>query len=698
MVEEIQFPYGRIRKRYFRCATALRIVPATAPKKPPLMQRPYPHLFQPLQIGKLRLKNRIAMAPMGFGALSDDEGVPTQRYVDYFAERAKGGAGLVMTGMLKVEDQIETLRARRGPVQKKFIKPFADLTTQIHSLGTKIFVQLSAGLGYQGRPHNVVGTPVAPSPIPSFVNPDVICRELGVDELQSIVNAFGDAAVLLATAGVDGVEIHGHAGFLIDQFSCSLWNKRTDRYGGDLRGRMTFAFEIFDEIKRRVGPDFPVTYRYGVKHYMKEIRQSALPGEDFLEIGRDIDEGLELAILCQEHGFDALAVDAGTATGHYWAHPPIYQAHGCMLDLSAAVKRVVSLPVIAVGRLDVPELADRAVAEGQADVISLAKAMLADPYWAQKVSEGRIEDIRPCIGCHQACSEQFNGRYLNSCTVNPVTGREGTHKLTPALEKRRVLVVGGGVAGMEMARVSAVRGHEVTLLERGAELGGHLIEAGVPEDKKDIVKLNSWYKRQMGLLGVDVRLNTEATTDFVDVERPDVVVVATGSTDVHPRIPGADKPHVLLTTDLLLGKGQPGRNVVVVGAGENGCESALWLHRKGCNVTIVEMLSKPIAIPVANANRNMLLDMLTHAGVPILLDTAVREVHDTAVTVEATDGTRSQINCDTVVLSVGMKPDNKLYAQLNASFAGPMYQIGDCDEPKNIMKAVWDGFEVGRTI
>ncbi|WP_163269428.1 FAD-dependent oxidoreductase [Chelativorans alearense] len=662
------------------------------------MQRPYPHLFQPLQIAKLRLKNRIAMAPMGFGALSDDRGIPTQRYIDYFAERAKGGAGLLMTGMLKVEDKIETLRARRGPVSKEFIKPFADLTEQIHALGTKIFVQLSPGLGYQGRPHNVVGTPVAPSPIPSFAAPDVICRELTAEEIQQMVRAYGDAAEILFTAGVDGIELHGHAGFLLDQFSHSLWNRRSDRYGGDLRGRMTFAFEIFDEIKRRLGPDFPVQYRYGLKHYMKSFHASALPGEDFVEVGRDIEEGLELAAMLQDHGFDSLAVDAGTATGHYWAHPPIYQPHGCMLDLSAMVKELVTIPVIAVGRLDIPELADSAIAEGKADVISLAKALLADPYWPQKVSEGRIEDIRPCIGCHQACSEQFNGRYLNSCTVNPACGRERSHQLTPARESRRVLVVGGGVAGMETARVSASRGHKVTLCERSVELGGHLIEAGVPEDKKDVERLNAWYKRQMDLLGIDVRVNTDVTVDLVADEKADVVVLATGSSDVVPPIPGADKPHVIPTTELLLGHRSPGREVVVVGAGENGCEAALWLHRKGCKVTIVEMQSKPIAIPVANANRNMLLDMLAQAKVPMLLETAVREIHDSAVTVETRQGEERRIACDTVVLSVGMKPENRLYQSLNAFFAGPMYEIGDCQEPKNIMKAVWDGFEVGRTI
>lgn len=658
----------------------------------------YPSLFQPIRIGKLTLKNRIAMAPMGFPALSDADGLPTQRYVDYFTERARGGAGLLITGMLKVEDQIEYTLSRRGPVRKEFIRPFADLTEAVHALGTRIFVQLSPGLGYQARPFNIRGTPVAPSAIPNYADPGITCRALSVEEIQRLVTAYGDAAQILASAGVDGIELHGHAGFLLDQFSTALWNRRTDRYGGDLRGRMTFAFEIFHELKRRLGPDFPVQYRYGLKHYMKSTHQAGLPGEDFVELGRDVDEGLAMAELLQAEGFDSLAVDAGSVTGHYWAHPPIYQKHGCMLDLAAMVKRVVKLPVIAVGRLDIPELAEEAVASGQADIVSLAKGLLADPHWPNKVRAGRVEDIRPCIGCHQACSEAFSGRQLNSCTVNPACGRERTHELQPALQRRRVLVAGGGIAGMEAARVSATRGHAVVLCERSDTLGGHLIEAGVPEDKKDIERLNTWYRRQLQQLGVDLRLHTSVTPALVAAEQPDVVVVATGSQDVLPRLPGVDRPEVATATQVLLGRKPTGARVVVVGGGENGCETALWLARQGREVTVIEMQARPIAVPVANANRNMLLDLLALNRVPILTKTALREVQEGGVLVAGPDGEHRRIECDSVVLAVGMKADNSLYRSLESSFAGPLYEIGDGQQAHNVMKAVWDAYEVGRSV
>ncbi|MFO1298451.1 MAG: FAD-dependent oxidoreductase [Rubrivivax sp.] len=658
----------------------------------------FPHLFEPIHIGKLRLKNRIAMAPMGFPALSDLDGIPTQRYVDYFTERARGGAGLLITGMLKVEEEIEYTFSKRGPVRQAFVRPFADLTEAVHSLGTRIFVQLSPGLGCQARPSNVRGTPVAPSPVPNVFDPRITCRALATEEVERLVKACGDAAVLLAGAGVDGVELHGHAGFLLDQFSTALWNQRSDRYGGDLRGRMTFAFEILEEIKRRVGTDFPVQYRYGLKHYMKSVQQAGLPGERFTEVGRDIDEGLAMAELLQAAGFDSLAVDAGSITGHYWAHPPIYQKHGCMLDLAAQVKRIVKVPVIAVGRLDIPELAEEVVASGEADIVSLAKGLLADAHWPNKVREGRVEDIRPCIGCHQACSEIVNGRQVNSCTVNPACGRERTHELKPALARRRILVAGGGVGGMEAARVSATRGHDVVLFEKGDALGGHLVEAGVPEDKRDIERLNAWYQRQLSALGVQVRLGTAVTPALVEAERPDVVVVATGSRDVVPPIPGVGQSHVATTTDVLLGRKTTGAKVVVVGAGENGCETALWLARGGRDVTLVEMQAAAIATPAARANRNMLLDLLAERGVPILTRTRVTEVQADGVLVSHEDGRQQRLPCDSVVLSVGMKADNALHGELERTFAGPLYEVGDCSGAHNVMKAVWDAYEVGRTV
>ena len=276
-------------------------------------------------------------------------------------------------------------------------------------------------------------------------------------------------------------------------------------------------------------------YRFGLKHYIKGLQSGALKGEHFIEAGRDIEEGLEMAKLLEEAGFDALHVDAGCYDSWYWAHPPVYQEHGCMVDMAARVKNVVKIPVVAVGRLEVPEIAEKVVEEKKADIIALGRGLLADPYWPIQVQEGRIEDIRPCLGCHDACFERFfvNSRPL-CCTVNPAVGRERLYRLTSAEKREKVVVVGGGVAGMEAARVAAIRGHSVTLYEKGKDLGGHVIEASVPEFKKDLRRLLHWYEGQLRKLGVDTRLEMEASPTLIERDKPNVVLVATGSEPILP--------------------------------------------------------------------------------------------------------------------------------------------------------------------
>lgn len=661
------------------------------------MHPQFPELFKPFQIGKLKLKNRIAMAPMGFPALQDVTGLPTQRYVDYFVERARGGAGLLITGMLKVEEQVEYTTRKRGPVRDEFIRPFADMTEAVHSLGAKIFAQLSPGFGASARPGSVTGGPVAPSAVPNFGDPRITCRALKTEEVEELVQAYGRAAEIIAKAGVDGIELHGHAGFLLDQFTCAFWNKRDDRYGGDLRGRLTFPLEIIGEIRKRLGDDYPITYRYGLTHYTKSLQQAALPGEDYIEVGRTIEEGLDMAALLEEAGIHGLAIDAGTLAGHYWAHPPIYQKHGCMLHLSELVKRKVSVPVLAVGRLDEPELAERALCDGQADIITLGKALLADPYWPNKVLRGELEEIRPCIGCHQACTEMIHGREINSCTVNPTCGRERAMELTVALRPKRVVVVGGGAAGMEAARVAAIRGHKVRLFEREPVLGGHLRDASAPEDKRDINKLDLWMQHQLRQLGVDIRLGATVTPETLADEEADAIILATGSSDVRPSIPVAEGMPASTATEVLLGDAAPAGEVVVVGGGENGCEVALWLARKGQKVTIVEALGQLVSIPVARANRNMLIDLLNFQGITILTRTKVVAIERSHAVILGPEG-QSKIPCDSVVFAVGMKSRAALRDAIQGSIPVPVYTIGDGDEPKNIMKAIWDGFEVGRTL
>ncbi len=658
----------------------------------------YSKLFEPITIGRVTIKNRIAMAPIGIVGLTSPDGNPAQRAIDYYVERARGGVGLIITSLFNVENAIEDRLAKMHMVNNASVAPFGELSEGVHALGTKIFVQLTAGSGRVAPLRIIRTTPVSASAIPHYNEPNIICRPLEIREIEKLVEAFGDAAEILVAAGVDGVELHGHEGYLFDQFTTAIWNKRTDKYGGDLKGRLTFPIEVLKKIKERAGADFPVQYRFGLKHYIKGLNAGALRGERYVEAGRDIEEGLVMAKLLEEAGFDSLHVDAGCYDSWYWAHPPVYQEHGCMVDMAARVKEVVKIPVVAVGRLEIPDLAEKVIKEGKADIVALGRGLLADSHWPVKVAEGRAEDIRPCIGCHDGCIGRFmRGRPL-SCAVNPACGRETLYRLNQAERQRSILVVGGGVAGMEAARVAATRGHKVVLYERGKSLGGHLIEASVPGFKKDLGTLLNWYKKQLSNLGVKVRLEIEVSVALIMKERQDVVIVATGSKAIMPDIPGIERPGVITCIDLLLGKKKAGKTAVVIGGGLIGCETALWLANEGKEVTVVEMLPELMSgsLPVPHMNRQMLLDLLVLNRVKVITGAIVKKITDEGVVVDGEDS-NTIVKADTVVLAAGLKPDDELYKALTGKVVH-LYALGDCQNPRNIMGALWDGYEVGRMV
>jgi len=378
----------------------------------------------------------------------------------------------------------------------------------------------------------------------------------------------------------------------------------------------------------------------------------------------------------------------------------MYQPHGCTIDLVSHVKKVVSIPVFAVGKLDVPELAEKVLEDGVADIIALGRGLLADPYWPQKVREGRVDDIRPCIGCHEGCmmrsyvSESLGRPF--TCSVNPACARERRLQITQANRPKNILVVGGGVAGMECARVSSLRGHKVTLYERNDRLGGHLIEASIPEFKEDVKRLLEWYERQLRNLNVRTKLNTDADVELIRKDKWDAVVIATGSTYLIPKIPGVNKENVITCGDLLLGKRQAGSRVVIIGGGSEGCETAVWLGRQGRQVTVVEMLAN-VATDLWESNHMMLLEMLEENGVEILVNTCVQQITETGVITTNKNSERAVIECDTVVLATGLRSRSSLYRTLSSEITG-LYLVGDCKEPHKIHHAVWDGFSIGLAI
>jgi 2-enoate reductase len=652
-------------------------------------------LFKEINIGKIKIKNRIAMAPMGMIGLINGEGVLSQRAIDYFIERAKGDVGLIITGLLKVENEIDKMLVE-PVISPAAAAPLSELAEGVHIFDSKVFVQLSAGFGSVNADiiddPNII--PVSASVIPAYWEPKITTRALTIREIQEIIKSFGRAAKILKSAGVDGIELHGHEGYLFDQFTTALWNKRNDKYGGDLEGRLTFSVEVLNAIKENAGEDFPVIYRFGLKHYIKKPWSGALKGEKFKEVGRDIEEGIKVIQILEEAGFDGLHVDAGAYDSWYWAHPPMYQPHGCMVDMAEQAKKVVKrIPVIAVGRLGLPELAVKVIVEGKADIVALGRALLADPYWPKKVREGKLRDIRPCIACHEGCMKRIMMKKTLSCAVNPQVGKEKLYKLDFVQNKKKVLVIGGGVSGMEVARISAIRGHNVTLYEKNNSLGGHLIEAGVPDFKKDIFRLLDWYKSQLSKLNIRIELGIEVTPKLVKVEKPDVVVVATGSTSIIPKIANINDPKVITAIDLFLGKKEVGKNVVIVGGGLVGCETGLWLAENGKKVTIVEMLPE-IAQGDFPANRTMLIDLLIKNKVEIITNSSICKITDEGVAIINKNFIIKIISCNTVVLALGLKPEDKIYSLLSREFS-EIYKIGDCKEPHRILDAIWDGYYLG---
>jgi 2-enoate reductase len=665
------------------------------------MENQFRHLFKSVKIGGVEIKNRIAMAPMGLAGLVNSDGSLGSRAIDYYMERVRGGVGLIITHACKVENEIDPVLKGLGfpIVTYTGSGPFAELAEAAHAFGAKIFVQLSAGWGRTAPPKILHKKPVSASAISNYWDPTITCREVTTEEVESLVKAFGPAAEILAEAGVDGIELHGHEGYLFDQFTTALWNRRTDKYGGDLSSRLRFSIEVLREIKRQVGKNFPVQYRFGLKHYMKSSHTGALPEEEYVEAGRDVQEGLKMAKMLEEAGFDALHVDAGCYESWYWAHPPGYQKHGCMIDMAEKVKKIVKIPVITVGRLDVPELAENVIGEGKADLVAIGRGLLADPFWVKKVEDGAQKYIRPCLGCHDGCLGRLVAGRPTSCAVNPASGRERAYALNPTSKSKTIMVIGGGVAGMEAGRVAALRGHKVVIYEKSDKLGGHVTEAALMPFKASEQKLLNWYKTELENLKVEIHLKAEVTSAFVHEKNPDAVIVATGSKEIRLNVPGADKQIMITACDFLVGKRQAGEKVVVIGGGQVGCEIALWLAQQGKKVTIVEKLDDVLigGRPIPWSNRKMLLDLLTFHKVNVMTNVSLFEVIDKgAVVIDKCFG-RGTLPADMIILAVGLEPEQEIYRLLKGHLAN-LYLIGDAREAKNIMNAIWDAYEVAHVI
>ena len=661
----------------------------------------YQNLFTPVKIGSVTIKNRFAIAPMGPLGLADSEGGFNQRGIDYYTERAKGGTGLIITGVTFSDCKVETQSMPNCPNSTynpvHFIRTSREMTERVHAYGSKIFLMMSAGFGRVTIPTNLGEfPPVAPSEIPHRWL-DKMCRPLTVEEIKSIVKSFGDGAYNAKRAGFDGVEIHAvHEGYLLDQFAISMFNLRNDEYGGSLENRLRFAREVVEEIKSRCGEDFPVALRYSVKSMIKDWREGALPGEEFEEKGRDIAEGLEAAKLLVQYGYDALDTDVGTYDAWWWNHPPMYQEKGLFRPYCKMVKEVVDVPVICAGRMDNPDMALESLEKGECDIVSLGRPLLADPDYVNKLRAGRMAQVRPCISCQEGCMGRVQEYSMINCAVNPQAARERDMAYEPILKSKKVMVVGGGVAGCEAARVLAIRGHQPELYEKGSQLGGNLLPGGAPEFKEDDLALAKWYETTLKDLRVPVYYNHEVTKDEVLAGDYDAVIIATGSQP--KKFSLGDDEKVYTASQVLLKEKDCGETTVIVGGGLVGCETALWLAEHGKKVTIVEALDKILAVngPLCHANKDMLERLVPYHGVEVVAGARVKKYENGVLTADTAEGEKT-IPCDSVILAVGYREENSLYHDLE--FDVPeIYLLGDAKKVSNIMYAIWDAFEVANHI
>ncbi|RAX19785.1 2-enoate reductase [Actinomyces sp. Z5] len=662
---------------------------------------PHAELFEPTRVGSIEVKNHYAMGPMGPLGFSTAEGGWNQRAIEFYTTRARGGIGLIITGVCQVTNPADGVPPGLipNPTQSPglFMTTSRDLTERVHGYDAKIVLQAGAGFGRVITKAILGGrTPVAPSAIPYRWDPSITCREMTVEEIQGVVEQFRITGAVAREAGFDGIQVHAvHEGYLLDQFAISFFNHRTDEYGGSLENRLRFAREVVEAIHAGAGDDFPVQLRFSPKSMIKAFGVGAMPGERFAEVGRDIDEGIEAARLLVSYGYQALDVDVGSYDSWYWSHPPMYQAKGLYVPYARQLHEACpDIPLIVAGRMDDPELAAAATADGTATLISLARPTLADPEIVNKLQRGRRDLVRPCISCQEGCIGRIEHYSSLRCAVNPLAARETERPLPQANDRTRmrVLIVGGGVAGMEAARVLAERGHTPVLYEASDRLGGVVIAGGQPSFKEDDLALIAWYERQLEDLGVEVHLNSPVDAAVIRASGADHVLIATGS---NPRLLdlGEGVP-VVEATDALLDQDALGKQVVIIGGGLTGCELAISLRERGVEVTIVEALSDVLEknAPLCMANHAMLHDLVPYRGVEVLTDARAERVTDAGLLVSV-DGEQRLVPAQTVVTAIGYTPRHELEAEVKAAGI-PYHVVGDARRCANIMYAIWDGFEV----
>jgi len=684
------------------------------------MDKKYEALFTPWKIGNVEIKNRIVMTSMGgtsiFGWLEPNHF--DKEAANFLLERAKNNAGLILPGIAPIRDIMFGKWLYQGKGKYRELKKFMD---EFHKTGAKMFVQLTAGFGrsmaindimVKATKNKALGFVMKPildmdyltasaSATPNRWEETCMSRPLTKKEINKMVDAFAKTAKLCMDAGVDGVEIHAvHEGYLLDQFTMKYTNLRDDEYGGSFENRYRFPVEIVKAIKKLCGKDFPVSLRYSVVSKTKDFGKGALPGEEYVEVGRDMEESERAAKYLQDAGYDMLNCDNGTYDAWYWAHPPMYMPQNCNLEEVKHIKKFVDIPVVCAGRMT-PETAAEAVAAGELDGMGVARQFLADPEWITKMMNDDEASIRPCICCHNACFNMASYKGVGNdqsltdnmgmarCAVNPTTMQSRKYKITPACKAKKVAIIGGGVGGMETARVLALRGHKPVIFEKSDHLGGVFCFAAAPEFKEKDRELLKWYAKELKDLNVEIKFNTEVKT-MDELKDFDKVIVCTGAKANRPSIKGIEKS---IEACDYLGGAEVGQKVIIIGGGLTGCEIAYDLYKKGKTPVIVEMKNDLIAVKgVCLANSSYLRDFFELNKVEVHLDTKLKEFTENGVLVTDKDGKTFEISGDTVITSMGYK-SKPLFEK-----GCKVQLVGDCDHVGNVRTAIWRAWDIAMKI
>lgn len=642
----------------------------------------FPNLLAPGRLGRLSLKNKMILPAMGTNYANAD-GTVSRRFTDYYVARAKGGFGLIVVEVAAVDPLGKAVGNEAGIWHDDQIPSWAAFVDELHAHGTKVFLQLHHA-GRQTSAAVIGERPVAPSAIPCPVMQE-LPRELSVAETWALIDRYRDAAVRAKAAGFDGVELHGAHGYLIAQFMSPDANKRFDEFGGDFVGRMRFPTEIVRRIKEAAGPDFPVTIK--------------VSGDEHVHGGRRIQETRAVARQLEEAGIDAIVVSLGTyaslayISGPGGAMPPAYNA-----SAAEEVKKSVKIPVVAVGRIADPFIAEDVLQSGAADFVAIGRAAIADPNFPNKVAHYALDEVSPCLGCNQGCMGQVLDPEIMEvgCLVNPFCGHEGDRKILETDAPKSVMVVGAGPGGLAAAWIAAKRGHRVTCYDKETVLGGQFRVAAIPPGKQDLLKALKYYVTMCRKHGVEFRLGVEVDAALITRERPEVVILATGSTPRAPQVPGADKLDMVLAQDVLEGRAKPGQRVVVIGGGMIGAETADFLSEYGHQVTVLGR-NPVLAKDLAFNNRHFLIERLKEKGVVTITGAAVTQLAPDRITYTRGDEHQQLTGFDSVVTAWGLTPNDAL-AEAVRGRVPEVHVIGDAVKVRSAVQAIAEASKVATAI